>query len=269
MGVLKNHPYNQWAMVQKPKTKKDRKRRILEFTPGVLGYPLLFVLLIWIVYWFEIKFGFNFNYLGVQPRSFLGLRGIVFSPFIHGSLKHVYSNTIPLLVLSMALFYFYRAISWRVLLYGVLMTGFLTWCIGEPYTTHIGASGVVYCLAGFLFFKGIWSKNYRLIALSLIVVFIYGSLVWGTLPGTEGISWEGHLSGLISGMLLAVLFKKYKIPTAEYEWEKESYEEENDPFMRHFDKDGNFIKDPDAQISEENPEKDQKVIYHYKEKEGE
>lgn len=245
--------------------------RALEFSPGVVGYPLLFVLLIWIVFWFEIRFGFDFGYLGVQPRSLIGLRGIVFSPFIHGSMKHLYSNTIPLLVLTMALFYFYRAISWRVLFFGMLMTGFLTWCIGEPYSTHIGASGVIYCLVGFLFFKGIWSKNYRLIALSLIVVFIYGSLVWGTLPvlGKEGISWEGHLSGLISGIFLALWFKKYKIPAPKYDWEKETYEEDNDPFMKHFDADGNFIESSNIEEVEEwySNDSEPKFTYHYKEKE--
>lgn len=239
----------------------------LEFTTGVIGFPLLFVLLIWIIYWFEIRFGFDFTYLGVQPLSTKGLRGIIFSPFIHGSLEHLYSNSVPLLILSMALFYFYRKISWKILFFGGILTGFLTWCIAEPYSTHIGASGIIYCLAGFLFFKGIWSKNFRLIALSLIVVFLYGSLVWGILPGKEGISWEGHLSGLVSGILLALVYKNYKLPVPQYEWEKDTYEEENDPFMKHFDKDGNFIEFPEKkEVEEEERTSEEKleIRYHFK-----
>lgn len=241
----------------------------LEFTTGVLGFPVLFVLVIWIVYWFEIRFGVDFTYLGVAPRTFIGLRGILFSPFIHGSVPHLYSNTLPLLILSMALFYFYRGISWWVLLYGGLLTGFLTWCIAQPFSVHIGASGIIYCLAAFLFFKGIWSKNFRLIALALIVVFLYGSLVWGMLPGKEGISWEGHLSGLISGIVLALCFKNYKIPVPKYEWEKNTYVEENDPFMKHFDKDGNFIDFTPEEAVEKEPasEPARKIVYHYRKKE--
>src|SRR5699024_2736086 len=98
---------------QSDNKREQHLRQSLVFTPGVVGYPILFVLVLWIVFWFEIRFGFDFNYLGIEPRSWIGLRGIIFSPLLHGSLKHLFSNSIPLLVLSMALFYFYRAISWR------------------------------------------------------------------------------------------------------------------------------------------------------------
>ncbi|HET8809186.1 MAG TPA: rhomboid family intramembrane serine protease [Flavobacteriaceae bacterium] len=247
--------------------KSSQQKNTFSFGPASVGYPLLLVLIIWIVFWFEIRFGFDFNYLGVQPRSLIGLRGIVFSPFIHGSMEHLYKNTIPLLVLSMGLFSFYRPIGWKVLLYGTLMTGFFTWCIGQPFSVHIGASGVIYCLTGFLFFKGIWSKNYRLIALSLIVVFIYGSLVWGTLPGREGISWEGHLSGLVSGIVLALIFKNYTLPIPKYEWEKETYKEEDDLFMQHFDEDGNFVESPKTEEDEVSEPPKMKITYHYRKKE--
>lgn len=266
-------------MRKSPQHTSDTEEDFLAFTPAVIGYPILFTLSIWLVFWFEIRFGFDFNYLGVEPHKWIGLRGIFFSPFIHESLKHVASNSVPLLVLSMALFYFYRKISWRVLGYGLLMTGFLTWCLGERYSVHIGASGVIYCLAGFLVFKGIWSKNYRLIALSLIVVFFYGSLVWGTLPLKPGVSWEGHLSGLISGVILALVYWKYKIPNRKYDWEAPHYEEEDDPFMKHFDENGNFVEFPDGIPTEESPgdtlhspnkadagtsQKQVRVVYHYK-----
>jgi membrane associated rhomboid family serine protease len=226
---------------------------------GVIGYPILFVLLIWLVFWFEIRFGYDFNNFGVKPRDVTGLRGVIFSPFIHSNIKHLFNNTIPLFILSMALFYFYKGISWRVLIVGLLLTGFLTWIIGRP-ANHIGASGIIYLLASFLFFKGIFSKYYRLIALSFIVVFLYGGLLWFVVPVEPGISWEGHLSGLLIGLLLAVLYKQNIEKPPKYEWEKPDYSEENDPFMKHFDENGNFIE----HIPEIEKEEDiDKVTYRY------
>jgi len=153
----------------------------LYFTTEVIAYPLLFLALMWIVFWLEIRFNFDFNYLGIYPGKLIGLRGIVFGPFIHGSLKHLFNNSVPFLVLTTALFYFYRNIRWKILLYGIFLSGLFTWLIGRP-SLHIGASGVVYMLVAFLFFKGIFSKQYQLTALSLIVVFLYGGLLWYVLP---------------------------------------------------------------------------------------
>lgn len=231
------------------------------FSTGVIAYPLLFILIIWLVFWFEIRFGFDFNYLGVQPRSLKGLRGILFSPFIHSDIKHLFHNTIPLFVLSMALFYFYRSISWKVLLVGLLLTGFFTWVIGRP-ANHIGASGVIYLLASFLFFKGILSKYYRLIALSLIVVFLYGGMLWFIVPVDPKISWEGHLSGLVVGLLLAFTFQQKIVKKPKYDWEQEDYDPEKDVFMNHFDENGNFIE---KLPQEESDDLDSNYNYIFKE----
>lgn len=231
------------------------------FSTGVIAYPLLFVLSIWLVFWFEIRFGFDFNYLGVQPRTLKGMRGIIFSPFIHSDIKHLFHNTIPLFILSMALFFFYRKISWKVLLLGMLLTGIFTWIIGRP-ANHIGASGIIYLLASFLFFKGIFSKYYRLIALSLIVVFLYGGMLWFIVPVDPKISWEGHLSGLAVGLFLAFIFKKQIVKTPKYEWEKPTYNPENDAFMMHFDEHGNFIDTIDEDLNDPN------VDYRYSFKEN-
>ena len=206
--------------------------------------------MIWLVFWFEIRFGFDFNYLGIQPRSVQGLRGILFSPFIHSDIKHLFHNTIPLFVLSMALFYFYRPISWKVLVLGLLFTGFFTWIIGRP-ANHIGASGVIYLLASFLFFKGIFSKYYRLIALSFIVVFLYGGLLWFIVPVDPKISWEGHLSGLIVGFIFAIIYKQKIEKRPKFEWEKETYNQDEDVFMQHFDEHGNFIERKEEELSED------------------
>lgn len=235
-----------------------RKAQPLEFSLFTVAIPLFSVLLLWIVYWFEIRFHINFTYLGVQPQSLIGLRGIIFSPFIHGSIDHLYSNSIPLLVLLMALLYFYKPIALKVILWGAFLTGLLTWLIADRGSVHIGASGIVYLLSSFLFFKGIWSKHYRLIALSLIVVFLYGSLIWGLLPGEEGISWEGHLSGFLSGIVLGFVYKKSAIPTISYAWEKPAYNEHEDEFMKHFDENGNFI--PSSELYKEEEVEQAKIL---------
>ena len=229
------------------------------FTSSTIGFPFLFILLIWIVFWVEVKFNIRFNSYGVRPGDWVGLRGILFSPFIHSDIKHLFNNTIPLFILSLALFYFYREISWRVLLIGMFTTGLLTWIIGRE-ANHIGASGIIYLLASFLFFKGIFSKYYRLVALSLIVVFLYGGLIWYVTPMDPEISWEGHLSGLISGLGLAFIYKKKIYSAPKYEWERAGYNEEEDLFMKHFDENGNFVEF----ISEET-EKETEYNYIYKE----
>ena len=201
------------------------------------------MILIWGVFWVELALGVNFNEFGVMPRTLLGLRGVVFSPFIHGSLEHLYNNTISLAILVAALWYFYRDVAWKVVLYGILLSGFLTWIIGRT-SYHIGASGLIYVLASFIFFKGIFSSYFRLVSLSLIVVFIYGSMLWYIFPVKEGMSWEGHLGGFLTGLFLAKVVKARIPPTKKYEWEKEDFNEKDDLFLKHFDENGNFRELP-------------------------
>lgn len=233
------------------------------FSNTVILVPMVAVLLIWTVFWVEVRFGVNFNDWGVFPRTLKGLRGVVFSPLVHGSVEHLYNNTIPLAILSAALVYFYRPVTWRVLFWGWILSGMLTWIIGRT-SYHIGASGMIYVLASFIFFKGVFTKHYRLVALSLLVVFIYGGLLWYIFPLEEGISWEGHLAGFISGLALAVLLPSYAPPPPKYDWEHEDYKEEEDEFLKHFDEEGNFIESPPG--SERQQEARTKIIYHYKKK---
>ncbi|MCF6295476.1 MAG: rhomboid family intramembrane serine protease [Flavobacteriaceae bacterium] len=234
-----------------------------KFSTGVIGYPILFILIIWIVFWVEVRFGYSFNSFGVYPRTLTGLRGIIFSPFIHSDIEHLYHNTIPLFVLSVALFYFYRTISWKIIFYGILLSGFLTWSIGRP-ANHIGASGLVYVLMSFTLFKGVFTRHFRLIALSLLIVFLYGSMIWYVFPVKENMSWEGHLSGLIVGLFFALIFKKSIAKPKKYAWEHEDYNEDNDPFLKHFDADGNFVENIEENGEDENVSS--KITYHFKQK---
>ena len=218
-------------------TKKDN----LYFSNDVLLFPLLFLLAIVVVFWIESRFNINLNHLGIYPRKIEGLRGILFSPFIHGDVKHLFNNAIPLLVLTSALFYFYRRIRWKVLIYGLLLTGLFTWLIGRS-NIHIGASGVIYMLTAFLMFRGILSKHYQLTALSFSVIFLYGGFIWYVFPTDPKISWEGHLSGFIVGIIFALIFNKQTLPVKKYIWQNEDYNPDDDPFMKNFDEDGNFIE---------------------------
>lgn len=202
-------------------------------TKTVLQVPLLFVFAIWGVYYLEIKFGFNFNSYGIYPRTLSGLKGILLSPFIHSNAKHLLNNTLPLFVLLVTLFYFYKAIAYKVLFIGTFFAGFITWLIGRD-SFHIGASGVIYLLVSFVFFSGIFRKYYRLTALSLAVVFWYGGMVWYIFPIEGNISWEGHLGGFIMGLILAYIYR-YLGPKP-----KEFTFSENKEFEALFDEDGNF-----------------------------
>lgn len=203
-----------------------------KFDSKVWKIPLFFVSLIWVVYLVEYFFDFDFFYLGIFPRDINGLKGIFFSPFIHGSAQHLFSNSLPLFVLLAATIYFYRKIALRVILFGTLFLGLLTWLIARP-SYHIGASGVIYLLASFIFFSGIFRKSLRLVAISLAVAFWYGGMIWYILPLKEEMSWEGHLSGFISGLLFAYWFRDTGLKKQEYQFTQTEFD-------TYFDEDGNF-----------------------------
>ena len=209
------------------------------------------VLVLWLVFWFQVRVDPGIKHYGIRPNETLGFLGLITSPFLHGDIFHLYHNSIPLFVLSMALFFFYPRLAWKIILLGAVCSGFLTWCIATR-GNHIGASGLIYVLFGFIFLKGILARHYRLIALSLLVVFLYGSMVWYVFPIEEGMSWEGHLSGLLTGFAFAIVFRKQVAKPEKYDWQDPDYSEENDPFMKHFDEDGNFIEQlEEGQCSDE------------------
>jgi len=180
--------------------------------------PAIFVFVMWIVKIIELLFNLDLSDLGIFPLSLKGLPGIIFSPFVHADFGHLFNNSLPLFFLATALFYFYSEIAVKISVWTYFLTGLFVWLAGRD-AWHIGASGLVYGLASFLFFSGIIRKYFRLVALSLLIVFLYGSMVWGIFPGTyRNVSWESHMLGFISGIILAVRFRKLGPQEPVYEW---------------------------------------------------
>jgi membrane associated rhomboid family serine protease len=194
--------------------------------PKSIFFSLLFVLFLWLVQWAHLLLPFEIHELGVLPKTLEGLKGIVLMPFVHAEddLHHLINNSLPLLVLLASLFYFYRPIAWKVLVFGWLLTGLFLWAYAKNKGAyHIGASGVIYFLASFLFTSGLLRKYLPLQAISLFVVFAYGSMLWGILPLKEKVSWEGHFAGFSVGLVLAFVFREEgpQRPKYQYEIEKE------------------------------------------------
>lgn len=192
-----------------------------------LFLPTVFVLLFWVVEIVEQTLGYTFVTFGVYPLHLKGIPGIFLSPFIHSDYKHLIANSVPFFILMAMLIYFYRRISYRIFFQLYLLSGVFVWLTARE-AWHIGASGVVYAMAAFHLVSGIIRNDTRLLTLSVTVVFLYGGLVWGMFPIQPGISWEGHLWGAISGVILAFGYRKYIIRRDKFDWEEEEEEAENE-----------------------------------------
>ena len=194
---------------------------------SVFILPALFILVLFIIEWIEYTYGMRFAKYGVLPRTFEGLKGVFLSPFIHSDWKHLTNNALPLFVLTATLCFFYKGIAKEVFLWSWLMSGLWLWAIGRP-SFHIGASGLLYALASFLFFSGFVRKHTKLMSISMFVVFLYGGMVWGILPMKKHISWEGHLAGALAGLILAFWFKDNGPPKQVYQYEIDELLEEKE-----------------------------------------
>ncbi|MFH2144308.1 MAG: rhomboid family intramembrane serine protease [Bacteroidota bacterium] len=190
-----------------------------------LVFPTFFLFVIWAIKLIEYFFDLDFSQYGVFPHKLKGIPGIFLSPLIHGDFNHLIANTTPLFTLGVGIFYFYNKISYKIFILIYLITGLWVW-FGAREAYHIGASGLVYGYASFLFFGGIIRNDLRLLALSLLVVFLYGSMVWGILPLDEKVSWESHLLGSVAGLVLAIIYRKEGPEKIKYSWETEEFETE-------------------------------------------
>ena len=183
----------------------NKKLQEIRFKQSLL-FPTAFIFVIWVVKLFEWGLNIDLHQGGVFPLHIKGLLGIITSPFIHSGFEHLIANTIPMFALSWGIFYFYRKLAFRIVLYCLFTTNILLW-LGGREAWHIGASGLVYAFASFLFFSGLFRNYYKLIAISFIVAFLYGGLFWGIFPVLKDVSWEGHLFGGCSGLIYALAFR--------------------------------------------------------------
>lgn len=173
-----------------------------------LRIPIVFVSLLWIIHIVQRATGIDFTTLGVFPRHVEGLPGIIFTPLIHGSWEHLFSNSVSFLMLSVVLFWFYPRIALGSIVWLYFLSGLGIWIFAQPNSYHIGASGVVYGMVSLVFWSGIFRRNLKSIILALIILMLYAGLFEGIIPGKEGISWEGHLFGGIAGIILAWFYRK-------------------------------------------------------------
>ena len=161
---------------------------------------------------------------GILPKDWLGLRGVLFSPLLHASdsYSHILNNSLPIAVLLGATIYFYREVAGKVVFFSWISSGLMVWLFAQNTGSyHIGMSSVIYALAGFLFVSGTLRKHSSLQAISLFVTFVYGSMIWGIFPLEERVSWEGHLTGLLTGIALAFIFRTKGAQQPKYQYEIE------------------------------------------------
>ncbi len=221
--------------------KTDKKRLFMS-----LLFPLGFVAILWIIKLIEVSTKSDFTRFGIYPLHSKGLLGILTSPLIHGDWKHLLNNTFPLIFLGWGIVYFYKDISYKVIILIYLLSQIWLWFFYIRPAWHIGASGLIYGFGAFLFVSGIIRKNRHLLAISLLVAFLYGSMVWGLLPVEEHISWEGHLMGSVAGIIIAFYYKDFGPPLPysniadNHDFEDDEEEDENAYWMVDLDDEDDF-----------------------------
>jgi membrane associated rhomboid family serine protease len=184
-----------------------------------LRLALVFVGILWTVFIIDEALGLRLARFGLRPGSLPGLLGILTAPLLHGNFQHILSNTLPMFIAMTATLYIYPNSALRVIPAVWLGSGLLAWFFARP-NLHIGASGLIYGLLAFVFVSGILRRDMRSVSVSLLVGFLYGSMVWGVLPTRPQMSWEMHLTGAIMGVLMAFVFmNKDRVPIVRYEWE--------------------------------------------------
>jgi membrane associated rhomboid family serine protease len=174
---------------------------------------------LWLILILDSVLGLGLARFGLRPRHLEGLIGVFTAPLLHGGFEHLFSNSLPLLVSLTLVLYLYPRSAMRVIPIIWMGSGLLGWFIGRP-SLHFGASGFVYGLLAYVFISGMLRLDMRSVAVSVMVWFLYGSMIWGVLPIRPNMSWELHLSGAILGVALALVYRKWDVtPVKRYAWE--------------------------------------------------
>ena len=177
--------------------------------------PIVFAILMWVIFILQVILKLDLSGLGIHPRDTSSLIGIITAPLIHGNWEHLLSNTLPLIILGLLLFFSYPKIALKIWILNYCITDVLVWIFARTNAYHIGASGIIYGLASFLLCSGFIRMNISAIAIASGVALFYGGMVWGILPIQPNVSWESHLIGGITGAILAVIFRKNKMDKTE------------------------------------------------------
>jgi membrane associated rhomboid family serine protease len=193
-----------------------------------------FAAVLWLSKLVEAAFGLDLVHYGVYPRKLDGLVGILWAPLIHGSFLHLIANTVPIVVLGTALLYGYPKAARIVVPVVYLGSGAGVWLFARD-AYHIGASGLSFGMMFFVFTAGVLRRDRRALGISLAVFFLYGGMLAGLFPGAPGISFEGHISGAVCGIALAILLRRLDPPPPEkkYSWELEADEADNQRPPQH------------------------------------
>ncbi len=220
----------------------QREKRFFD----VISFPFYLVLSLWVVHLLKLTFNLDLGAYGVIARESYGFKGIFTSPFVHGSLQHLISNSVPLFVLTTMIVVFYQRVAYQSIFLIYLLTGLSVWLFSRPNVSHIGASGVVYGLVSFVFWTGVFRRNIKSIMLAMIVTLLYSGYFMGVLPTQKGISWESHLFGALMGIIVAFWFKN---ETEKDEIESNSWD--NDEETKFFLPRDTFEKTREQRINEQ------------------
>lgn len=167
---------------------------------------LYLIAFLWIIH--LLSYFFPINQHGIIPRETSGLMGIIFAPFLHYDFPHLSTNSVSLFILGMFLITMEHGRSYWIVIAIIILGGLGTWFIGRPGTVHIGASGVIYGILGFLITRGLFRRDFKTLLISIVVFFLYCGMIFGVLPVNFHTSWESHLCGFLSGILLASTYKR-------------------------------------------------------------
>lgn len=187
------------------------------------------VSVLWVVQLIQFLHLFDFTGFANHPRHLDGLKGIIFSPFIHdpNNLQHLISNTLPIFVLLTVLLNAYPRVALSVLVFIHISSGILVWLFAPENTYHIGISGIIYGIAAFLVASGLFRKDRTSVTIAILVALIYGGSIWGFLP-VEGVSWQSHFFGAVSGAFIAFVMRRIDLPPPH------EFDLENLPEEKHF-----------------------------------
>jgi membrane associated rhomboid family serine protease len=178
-----------------------------------------FIVVMWAVFLFDSLVGLDLARFGLRPREGIGLLGLATTPLLHAHLSHIASNTVPLFIGGVAMLFLYPNSALKALPVMYVGSAAVAWVVGRS-SLHIGASGLVYAILAFVFVSGILKRDLRSVGVSLMIWFLYGSMLWGALPVNSSSSWELHASGMIIGVILAVVFRHQDLPPVKrYDWE--------------------------------------------------